>query len=276
MEWTTPASLTLRLGKQAYDRRHLLQEYWTRFKAKFDMGSTQVAVTGYANAGKTILAQQLDGAARGLGYEKPTTSTAAEPAAIRLGEWHRLFRVIPGQEGKRAKSILSSFHDNKDLEGVVHVVDFGFNKPRTKAAETTLITIDKIDNIEKLRAHNLQNEIHDISTLCHDIKLNFEKNGQKIWLVIAVNKVDLFYNQLDSALSRYHPNGNSDFSRALAKMEREIGSNHISIDILPICVFEEDFEWNGETIKSGLGVNVRDALILDALNSVALISGNQK
>lgn len=54
MEWTTVSSL-VRLGKKAYDNKHLIQRYWTKMKAYLDMGATQVVITGHAGAGKTLL-----------------------------------------------------------------------------------------------------------------------------------------------------------------------------------------------------------------------------
>jgi len=160
-----------------------------------------------AGAGKTLLAGQMHGRDRELVFEIPCESRSVEVDAITAGEWTKLVRVRPGQAGFRTKGEIDTFEDNKSLEGVIHVVDFGYVTPRDPVVRDTLISKDGIDTVEKLRARNLRLEIEDLKVLLTDIRRLQSKHGTPKRLVIAANKVDLFASDRQKALNHYHPDG---------------------------------------------------------------------
>lgn len=272
MEWTTTASLGVRAAATGYAHRHTIQQWWTKAKAYVDMGATQILVTGHAAVGKTLLASQMHGRARELGFKVPDESTAVEVEAITPGDWSKLVRVLPGQAGHRTQGEIDNLFYNSKLEGVIHVVDFGYTLPRDQAVTQALIEYDEIDTIEKLRERNLKLEVETLQTLLVDIKRLIATCGAPKWLLITVNKVDLFHKSMDQALLHYHVNGKSAFSKALREFQGLVGSSNLAIYVAPTCAYETDFVWNGDTVKSGLELRAQDQFLLEFINLVATIS----
>lgn len=272
MEWTTAASLAIRLGKQGYDNRHIIQQYWTTAKAYLDLGRTQVVVTGHGNVGKTLLAAQMHGRARDLAYELPSESRNVEVDAITLGDWTKLVRVLPGQTGYRTHGEIEAFENNDSLEGVIHLVDFGYVQPRDPVVGEALIKNDGLDTIEKLQAANLTTELQTLAALLTDIRKAHVKFGMPKWLVVAVNKVDLFADRRDDALRFYHPNGGGAFGRVLQAFQNELGQKNFAVYVVQVCAFETDFSWNGRTVKSELDKREQAELLKEFVRTVATIS----
>ncbi|WP_124551829.1 GTPase [Methylophilus methylotrophus] len=244
MEWTTALSLSARTAKMGYDNISTIQKYWTVFKAKLDLGETQIVVTGHSGAGKSILTAQIHGSARNLYYELPGESLTTEVEAISIGEWTKLVRVLPGQKSRRIKGEINTFENNKSLEGVIHLVDFGYVSPRDSTSAQILIDKDKLDTIEKLRERNLKLEIQNLKDVLNDIHKLYHKHQRPKWLLIAVNKVDLYLDQKDKALAHYHPDGISEFSKTLSEFQSILGKQNFAIYVSNVCAHEDNFEWN--------------------------------
>ena len=271
MEWTTAASLTARLGTQAYNNRHLIQRYWTRMKAFLDAGDTEIVVTGHAGAGKTMLASQLHGRARDLAFQTPGESKAVEVEVLEAGAWAKLVRVLPGQDGYRASGAIEAFTRSERLEGVIHVVDFGFSQPRDPIVAAALVREDGLSTISELRARNLQVEVNQLRLLLSDIRRSFEANGCPSWLIIAVNKIDLFADQRDEALEYYHPSGTGEFGRVLKQFLDDFGAKNLPIFILQSSAFEQDFTWNGHQARSLLERQEQLSILREFTTSLATI-----
>ncbi|QOD82208.1 GTPase domain-containing protein [Chromobacterium haemolyticum] len=267
IEWATVA----RAAMQGYKHRHLIQEYWTKLLAKIDMGSTDIVVTGHSAAGKSYLVSQLHGRAREIFFEEPKESIKTEVEAVTIGEWTQLIRVLPGQLGRRVSGEIKSIDDNVKLNGIIHVVDFGFVAPRDLTQARLLVETDNIDTTDKLREHNLKLEIHDLDMLINSILKSRKKHGMPNWLVIVVNKIDLFKNNLDKALLHYHPDGSGEFGKRLKKLQSELGSSSFGVHILPACANETDFSWNGETTNSALNKNEQEEILRTLVTSLARI-----
>lgn len=273
MEWTTAASLAARVGKKAFDHRHTIQRYLAELKAYLDVGATQIVITGHAGAGKTHLAAQMHGRARDLGFEEPAESRTVEVEAITAGAWAKLVRVLPGQDAFRTAGSIEVFRDNASLEGVIHVVDFGFAAPRDPVLVKALIESDKLSTIAALRRRNLDRELEDLRVVLADIRKLLATDKRPKWLVIAVNKIDLFVDQRDAALEHYHPRGEGAFGKVLADFERDVGRQNVETFVLQSCAYEKDFVWNGETAPSGLSRQEHHRVLTDFVRSIASISG---
>jgi hypothetical protein len=273
MEWTTAVSV-LRAGKQTYENRHTIQHYWTRLKAYLDTGATQVVVTGHPGAGKSVLVAQMHGRARDLAFDVPGESRQVEVDAIQLGDWTKLVRVLPGQTGHRTAGEIEAFQDNASLAGVIHLVDFGFVAPRDSVLAEALLNQDGIDTIEKLRKHNLRIELESLRLLLADIRKLRKSNNAPKWLIIAVNKVDLFNNTLNQALAHYHPAGLSEFSKVLRDFRNEIGSANFGIYIVPVCAYETNFSWNNEEVESALDAQQQHKILREFVQTVAAITNH--
>ncbi|ELO4812045.1 GTPase domain-containing protein [Escherichia coli] len=271
IEWTTAASVSFRLGKQGYDNRFVIQKFWTKLKAYLDIGETQIVVTGHSGVGKTNLANQMHGRARDIGYKLPSESKSVEVADIQAGNWAKLVRVLPGQDGYRTKGSIDIFQDNDSLEGVIHLVDYGYSKPRNSLHSSEMIK-DGISTIEQLRIYNLKKELQTLSVMLTDVRRMYSNKKRPKWIIIAVNKVDLYSNDRDDALEYYHPDGSSEFSRLLREFLLDIGSMNISIHVVQTCAYEQDFEWNNQSVKSELQRQEQNHILSDFMTSLAAIS----
>lgn len=271
MEWTTPLSFSLRAGKLAYDHRHKLQRCFTWIKVYFDIGSTQVVMTGVPGAGKTLLSGQMDEKGRGLYFDKPGESVNVEVTSLTLGNLSKVLRVLPGQMGYRTRGEIDAYQKNKGLEGVIHVVDFGYSSPRDAVLAQSLIN-DGFTTVEELRQRNLQLEIDALRHELANIRRLLVQSQNLKWLLIAVNKVDLYPDRVAQALSHYHPAGDSVFSTALRELQNEIGKNNLSIYIAQTCAKQTDFTWNGEVAKSSLPHDKQDDILREFMKTIAIIA----
>jgi hypothetical protein len=270
MEWTTITTLG-RAGYQVYNFRHAIKKYWIKLLAHVNKGNTDIVVTGHSGAGKSQLASQMHGRARELIYQVPEESTSVEVEAITLNEWSKLVRVLPGQAGRRTHGEIEVFDENNSLEGVIHVVDFGYVTPRDPVQSTNLVN-HGYDDIEKLRKLNLETEYNGIVELLSTISKQRAKHHCPKWLVIAVNKVDLFPEEQSNALSFYHPDGGSKFGNALKAFHERVGKDAFGIYIVPCCAYETDFIWNGRKVETSLKRHEQDELLNDFMKTIVRIS----
>jgi hypothetical protein len=278
MEWTTAASLTFRVAKTGYDYRDFINKYWTKLKAEYDFGATQIVITGRSGAGKTQLASHMQGKARDYLVPQPAQeSLTVEVYDVTAKNFSKLVRVLPGQTTHRALGVLKEFSNNLDLEGVIHVVDFGYQAPRDSVSSASLIQTEKLVTIEDLRLHNLNEETADLRTMLDDVKKIYLKTKTSPkWIVIAVNKVDLFYPNLKDALAHYHPEGTSKFSKLLSNFQKDIGNANVKIYIMHTCSHEVDFNWNNQIETSKLPRGVRGEIFSSFMDSIAIILGTHK
>ncbi|MBP2841200.1 GTPase domain-containing protein [Pseudomonas sp. PNP] len=271
MEWITGLKLTAQGGIAAYKHRHYIQEYFVKAKALLNIGKTQIIVTGLPSAGKSMLVGQMHGRARELYHEAPGESKSVEVDAITLGEWTKLVRVLPGQVGYRVQGELEAFVANEALEGLIHVVDFGYSGPRDQILAGELIREDGLDTIEKLRGRNLERELEALKLELANVRKLLSGENNFKWIVIAVNKIDLFGDKLESALAHYHPSGSSSFSKELRDFQSAVGSNNVKIYVAKTCASEDDFVWANEIVKSSLGHNAQRENLRDFMKTISLI-----
>lgn len=272
IEWYTPVTYAVRAVKAGYENRHAIQSYWTRAKAHLDMGKTQILITGAPSAGKTILSGQMHGKARALYYDNPGASFKVETDAIKLGEWTRLVRVLPGQVSLRASGELEAFSANDSLEGVVHVVNWGFSSPRDPAVQASLVGRDGIRTIDQLREYNKTVELEALRADLDNIRRLHHAHRRPKWMIIAVNKVDLFPGELDKALLYYHKEGVGPFASAIKSLEADLGAANFKIYTIQVCANEENFAYNGEVVVSGLERGAKDEMLRNFVNSVSHVA----
>lgn len=234
----------------AYKYRHLIQGQWVKLQAKLGLGSPSVLVTGRAGVGKSVLAAHYHGEANSHDWNLPSTSPDIEVKPISIGDWTKLVYVVPGQDSKERSIALDlAFNRVSDLEGVIHVVDWGFTAVRDETIKREMIN-NGIDTTEKFRERNLRLEIDDFRLMIDRIITSKTNNRGPKWLVIAVNKVDLYLDKIEEAKSHYHPSINSEFTKEIHKLFSSVGNNNIKVGCIPVCSMPEPFEWNGMSTKS--------------------------
>ncbi|CAM3897816.1 GTPase domain-containing protein [Rheinheimera salexigens] len=182
-------------------------------QVKLNSGRPSVIITGRAGVGKSVLAAHYHGEANTQDWNEPGTSTDVEIKPITIGEWTKIVAVIPGQNTKeRARALDEALNKANKLDGVIHVVDWGFTSIRDSAVRKEMVESKGLDSIEKIRAHNLALELKDFELMLDKLAMSISNNRGPEWLVIAVNKVDLFENRLLTAEQYYNPSCTSEFT----------------------------------------------------------------
>lgn len=275
MDWSELIPTIIKTPITVYKNRKIIQHWWIKLLAQVDYGDTDIVILGRPSVGKTILSKCLHGQAPKFNYKTPDTSPSIETEALNFGDWTKLVRVIPGQTDNKQRDIgiEEAFHKSKSLEGVIYVVDWGYSEPRDLTLKSSLIIDKGLDTIEKIRDYNLKNEIEDIKSVCEQIKVAYSNGKAPKWIIIAVNKVDLFYDRINNAQRYYSINYQSQFADEINKLINSIGALNIKCRTNPMCVWQKDFEWNGQIQKTNLGgKDIEFGLSLNFISSIAKMS----
>jgi len=157
---------------------------------------------------------------------------------------------------------------------VIFLVDYGYVAPRDGALAAALLKKDGLDTIEKLREHNLKTELSDFDVLKSMIIKKREKHSYPSWLVIAVNKVDLYGDKVGDALNYYHPEGGGSFGGKVAELVTHVGSSNLQVHVIQTCGHVQDFQWNEEIVSTQFDHASRDALLVNFQDVIgSLIEG---
>ncbi len=274
IEWATAGKIAYAAGKFAYVHRELIQRGYKMAQARLDWGTTDIVVMGHAGVGKSQLINHFNGSARELRYSLPAESIAVEVDALKFGGRSKLVRNLPGQAARRTSAEIKIFEDDEELDGVIFLVDYGYVAPRDRALAAALLKKDGFDTIEKLREHNLRLELSDFDVLKSMIIRKRKKHSYPSWLVIAVNKVDLYGDKLDDALDYYHPEGSGSFGRKVAELITHVGSSNLNVLVIQACAHVQDFHWNEEIVSTQFDHASRDALLVNFQDVISsLIEG---
>ncbi|KZR46937.1 hypothetical protein A3N68_14305 [Enterobacter asburiae] len=210
--------------------------------------NTDIVITGASGAGKSHLMDYIASEINQRRQTSQETSATVEHTVIALNkDWlQKKVSVIPGQSFKaREKAFVDLVSTNKGLKGIIHVVDWGYTKPKRKDFET-YVNSKKIKTIDSLREDNLAEEIIYLESLADELHCR-ERNVS--WFVIVLNKIDLF--NAGEAVEYYRSNAKfcAALSRVLEKVDIKTNDRNM---IQPICCVREDFEFNGKRVKTKL------------------------
>ena len=232
--WSSIIPQVLRVPVTAYNNRQRLQRWWTHLSHLSGKGDTNIVVTGRSAVGKSLLSCRMRGIANDLTFKLPSLSTEVESSVISVGDWARIVRVIPGQTSREQDlGFHEAFSKHNHLAGVIHVVDWGYTPIRDATIRQKLIKEDGIETIERIRQYNLKIELNILKSLCDRIRESSVRCQRPKWLLIAVNKADLFLDSLDSAQNYYHPKLNSDFTKIINNLLSQVGSQNLLCKAIP-------------------------------------------
>ncbi len=223
--------------------------------------STSIAFTGMEGVGKTVLLDHLTGKALKIDYQNPDQSQKVEKGKIRLPGQRLKISVVPGQDANpRLVAIDDLFSGKKPVEGVVHTVAFGFASIRNADIQNSLIKNHKMTTFSKLNKYLLDKEFEDLASTCQAIRDAHRKYHKPMWLILAVDKIDLYYSKLDGA-REYYCKQSSRFAELLNRLKSHVGEDYFRWQAVPVCSCLESYEWNGKERQSQLNQNVRDAYL---------------
>ena len=248
--WTDLVPVIAKPVVYAYKYRRFIQEYWKKAQVKVGLGKPSVIVTGRAGVGKSVLVSHYHGEANTQDWNETGTSSDVEIKPITIGDWTKIVAVIPGQNSpERARSLDAALNKTNDLDGVIHVVDWGYTSIRESAIRNEMIESKGIDTLDKIREHHLALELKDFELMLERLSMSISNGRGPKWLVIAVNKVDLFEKDLSKVEQYYSPSCTSEFSKKIQSFYNTIGSHNIKIITVPVCPMPESFEWNGHIVS---------------------------
>ena len=136
-----------------------------------------------------------------------------------------------------------------------------------------MVERDGIKTIEQLRAFNLAAELSDFEKISDAIvKAHQFKMGPK-WMIVLINKCDLFYHSIDDAQKYYNTSFESAFTDKLKALQSKVGAMNLAYESLPICSWQTDFEWNNQRIATNLGGDaIKQSLFKNLIFNISQLS----
>jgi len=270
-DWTEIIPRFIKIPWTIYKYRHPFYHYWKVGLVKVKLGKTNIIILGKPLAGKTEFMNYLTGEASKISYAKKGTSFDTEDSVVSFGNWSKILRTVPGQKiiGKnRYEELNKSFGRNNNLEGIIYTVDYGYTDLRDDALKEKKVSEDEI-SLSELRKKNLLDEVSDFNEICLKIEESDALGFGPKWIIILVNKADLFANKFSEVQNYYSIDGENDFAQRLRQLKKNIGENHIKIYTLPISSYPETFTWGDEKVNTNIGgVEKQKALLKNLIFTV--------
>ncbi|GAA3550187.1 hypothetical protein GCM10022197_01270 [Microlunatus spumicola] len=269
--WITPAvGVTSALIKNRAD----VLKIWDKLVAKVAGPAIDIAVVGQQGVGKTVLVDHLTGDAFSPEYQPPGQSNTVEKDSRRVNRHRYRFAVVPGQpiHRDRISDLDHELTERKRLDGVVYVVSNGYHEKRKLMSERIAGHLEDVD-LATAQSRALASELDDLRRTLEIIRRGIKKSGQPSWLILAVNKVDLYGSdeELQAVQSRYL-SPDSPFRQSLDEFSNQVGSDNFMWTATPVCSWLENFSVGNETVKTQYNQAQRNASLLAFFSSVEKVS----
>ncbi len=205
-----------------------------------------ITITGAPGSGKTQLFGLLTG--KTIRSEE---SAAADTGYARTTRRRQVWsvRTIPGAASENRSRLTDRLFDSgrTQLYGLVHVVSYGFNT--VWDGELALEGDLQQETLEELRRRQLRKELADFEELA-DLITRKTRRAQGTptlwpsWLLVAVNKADLFWSEIDRAGEYYLPGSESPFDDIRQQVTSHFGGLFdFRSEVLPIALSSQPFRF---------------------------------
>jgi hypothetical protein len=254
--WILPAA------EQLYAHREDIQSNFQKVYNKLLGEKSTIIITGLPGVGKTVLSDYLTDVAYKKGYASPSEpSTKVETRKTRIEKQRLEFKVIPGQRSPARLDALDEFFNDDEtssIDGVIHVVANGMSFVRSEFTPQ----LRSVDSLQEYQRQRFEEEIRDLNEVCDLIRKSFRNKLKPSWLLVAVTKVDLYYNtMIEAARDRYSIQGKSEFSNRIRTLSNQVGSDNFYWDALPFCGRLDEFTYGNQTYLPQLQERQRDHYI---------------
>jgi GTPase SAR1 family protein len=258
--WVTP---TVSAATAVIKNREHVAKAWDRILAKTIGRGFNIAIVGEAGVGKTVLVDHLVGDAFSADYRPPGRSARVEKDSRKLNKHRYKFSVVPGQpiHRDRIRDLEDVLTGKPHLDGIIYMVANGYHELRTTFAEDIAASIQLTD-IAQLRERRLQAELADFRSTLALLRRSIGEHRQPSWMILAVNKADLFCSPDALAVAREQYVGeSSEFRQAVDEFLSQVGSDNFKWTAIPTCAWLEAFSVGDERIPSSLSIDQRNAML---------------
>jgi hypothetical protein len=233
-----------------------MRSAWNLFRSE-----TPVAVTGLRGGGKSMLYDSLQGKVNLVDYPVRGRSKDVEShkSIIRMNDDKARVRavVIPGQESEQRNIAVDRyFSESRFPAGVIHVVCWGYNRI-WEASERRTVRRDLAArqgpvDLDGILDWNRDKELEDFRDTCALLIDTWGGNNRPVgWLIIAVAKADLYWQQQDTACDYYIPHDHvpsdaeapkeSEFCGELRKLVNSLGATRLRLAVVPVSCYPERY-----------------------------------
>ena len=214
---------------------------------------TPILITGSAGAGKTEIWRQL------------TQRSAPDQRSGRPDEGYSFLpgrrkrtltiTTIPGQtSAERFRDMKWFFGESTILEGVIFVATFGFDTIWPDEAEEVASSTSPL-NIDTLSDRNIGLELDSFRETCGKLsekRLLTDGRVGPHWLLVLVNKVDLYWDGIRNAQNYYARGCDSVFDRIAQTLIRQVGPwGSFRYDVLPVTLNPQDYSFASNSLRLG-------------------------
>lgn len=202
-----------------------------------------LVITGSSGAGKSKMWSRLTGS-----KWSDAASLATDDGYMIVPNTNRTITLttIPGQTSRsRYYAMEELFGPLRKLEGVVFVASNGYDWIWPQNADLVASNLSKLD-IQSLAERNRREEIANFREVCDRIiqKRLMVSNSSPRWLLVAVNKLDLYWDQRDAARDYYRPYSGSAFDAAATELIRRLGTIDFRYHVLPVATVPSNFRFD--------------------------------
>ncbi len=218
-------SWILPVAEKLYQNREEIQNNFQKITNRLVGEKSKIVITGLPGVGKTVLSDYLTDVAYKRGYTSPLKSEDLETRGTSIQKQRLDFKVIPGQDSPQRNSALDEFfagNENPDIDGVIHVVANGMSRVGGGFSQQLRMG----SSLQDYQQERLVEEVEDLRQICELIRKSIRKNRQPSWLLVAVTKVDLYYDSIETARDRYSIQGKSEFSDQMKLLSNQVGSDN--------------------------------------------------
>lgn len=244
--WTLGAAAGARVAIQQNPE---ITRTWRRLVRTLRGDRAVIVMTGLPGVGKSVLFDLLTDKASKDGYVLPQQSIQIESGKRKRKGLRIVLRVIPGQNNPiRDRGLRSVSSGRGEVSGLLHVVANGYTTLRSQWAEqyaSTSVTL------ETFRAEQRQREIADLEETLGRLRESMAHRRETVWIVIAVNKVDLFSDQAELAEAQhFYEATTGEFQAAINRFKHTVGSDNVHVRVLPVSAWTENFKFGDYTKES--------------------------
>ena len=201
VNWVNP---TLTIAGLAVKNHKELGGFFTAVWNKLTKTLNELAITGTEGVGKSVLLDNLTGKAFEPGYTKPLKSQREEQGAVQSKQRIRA-SVVPGQlAAPRYLSLDKLFTEKKQVDGVIHVVSAGLQLIREDDRRQKLVD-QQVRTIREYRLYHRGVELNDLKETCEAIRAAHRRYHSPKWLIVAVDKIDLFHDKFSRSNDTTRP-----------------------------------------------------------------------